>query len=427
MYRVGFFPAFFNLGETQRLVQIARHFVKLGGEVVFFSHGGIYEWLAREEGFEIINIEPIYTWRDIERLLELERSENIFKILLTEPYPEKWFVQHVINEINAFRDAGVDCVVVASNPPSSISARALGIPLISVVPGTFIPPFFEQGLAEWPKLFENWFTRLIPREIKNKMFRWFVLHSKYGIKTFNKVAKRFGVKMFKRAFDLYLGDVTLVTDYPEYLGIVPTRDFPRENFIGPFPPPKTRFNEINIKIQRIVLDHLRRERSILISMGSSGTKSIILRIVRALIPKNYNIVVVSTVLNSVNDFNYKENVLFTKWVPDIEQAFKEAKLLIIHGGENTVHLAAYSGRPIIGIAMQVEQEYNLAVLMRHKVGIAFTKKSFNEEKIVKSVDHIFRNYSSYIENARKLANRLPPPKGDINGAIRMYEILRKYH
>ena len=66
--RVGFFPAFFNLGETQRLVRIAKCFKELGGEAVFFSHGGEYEWLAEEAGFEVIRVEPIYSEQEIKRL-----------------------------------------------------------------------------------------------------------------------------------------------------------------------------------------------------------------------------------------------------------------------------------------------------------------------------------------------------------------------
>ena len=45
---VGFFPFFANLAETSRLVRTAERFRELGGQAVFFSHGGDYEELARE-------------------------------------------------------------------------------------------------------------------------------------------------------------------------------------------------------------------------------------------------------------------------------------------------------------------------------------------------------------------------------------------
>lgn len=83
--RVGFFPAFFNLGETQRLVRIAKCFEELGGEAVFFSHGGEYERLAEEAGFEVIRVEPIYSEEEVERLWELECSQSILRLMLEEP------------------------------------------------------------------------------------------------------------------------------------------------------------------------------------------------------------------------------------------------------------------------------------------------------------------------------------------------------
>ncbi len=380
MVRVGFFPAFFNLGETHRLVQIARRLTELGGEALFFSHGGEYEWLAREAGFEVVRVEPIYTESDVVRLMEFERCENLIKLMFREPYPEDWLARHVENEIKAFREARLDGVVAASNIPSTISARALKIPLISVVPGTSIPPYFEQGLASWPDQFENFLTRLITKKIKDRIFRWFVLHSKSWVKTFNRVGQRYGVKPFTNTFDLYLGDVALVTDYPEYLGIKPTPKFPRENFIGPIPPPRAKTEQTE-EIQEKVTKFLERDRSILVGMGSSGIKELILRVITALATAGYNVAAVTTSILSENEIRaHTGNVLLVKWVPDIWSAFKKAKLLVIHGGENTVHAAAYSGRPVVGIPMQAEQQYNLEVLIRHGVGTMLSKRRFTEEK-----------------------------------------------
>lgn len=52
------FPHFYYLSEVSRLVEIGQAVRGLGQEVVFFSHGGGYEYVAREAGFEVIAVEP---------------------------------------------------------------------------------------------------------------------------------------------------------------------------------------------------------------------------------------------------------------------------------------------------------------------------------------------------------------------------------
>ena len=53
---VGFMPVFDNFGETYPLVEIAKKYMELGGEVIFFSDGGIYEKLVRDIGYKIVQI-----------------------------------------------------------------------------------------------------------------------------------------------------------------------------------------------------------------------------------------------------------------------------------------------------------------------------------------------------------------------------------
>lgn len=55
------------------MVQIAKQWKKLGGEAVFFSHGGEREDLAKEVGFKVRKVEPISSQEDIQRLWEYDR------------------------------------------------------------------------------------------------------------------------------------------------------------------------------------------------------------------------------------------------------------------------------------------------------------------------------------------------------------------
>lgn len=103
---VGFFPAFQNLAEISRLVRIAERYRELGGQAVFFSHGGDYEVLAKEAGFRGQSVEPIYTNEQIRDLMKYDYLEK-----LRNPFPDDWQFEHVFNEARAFINHRIGLVV----------------------------------------------------------------------------------------------------------------------------------------------------------------------------------------------------------------------------------------------------------------------------------------------------------------------------
>ena len=113
---VGFFPFFANLAETSRLVRTAERFRELGGRVVFFSHGGDYEELARESGFPIEPVTPIYTEEQIRDLMKFDQLEK-----WGDPFPDEWLVEHVLSEERAYANRRVSLVVTGFNVPCVLS------------------------------------------------------------------------------------------------------------------------------------------------------------------------------------------------------------------------------------------------------------------------------------------------------------------
>ena len=154
---VGFFPFFANLAETSRLVRTAERFRELGGQAVFFSHGGGYEALARDTGFAVQPVAPIYTEEQIGDLMKFDQLEKF-----GDPFPDEWLIEHVLNEERAFADRGVSLMVTGFNVPCALSARKARIPLVYIIPGTALPAYFKAGLATFPDTFENVLSRLLP-------------------------------------------------------------------------------------------------------------------------------------------------------------------------------------------------------------------------------------------------------------------------
>jgi len=417
---IGFFPLFYNLAETCRAVLIAKRYIELGGKAVFFSHGGEYEYLAKDIGCEVVGVNPIYSKEYIDLLWESSRLET-FK----NPFSKKILIKHVEEEIAAYKKTGVKMIVSTNNFPCSISARAAKIPLI------FATPKVVLSFTKYPDDAEFLFTRLIPQALKLKILNWYAPNSKMYVRPFTKVAKQYNVSIPGLGSDITKGDFTFYTDFIELLGLNKTSMPANEYYIGPI-----FFDELFVKDfskektmeeEQEIDKHLRKQgKSILFTLGSSGTKEIFLKILNTLNKTNYNVVAVySSILKEEDLPEVNDNVLLRKFVPSIEKLNKNVDLAIIHGGQGTVYTAAYAGKPVVGFPMQFEQHLNLEMLVKYGMAIIASRKYFKKKNLLNHIQEIFDNYDTYLKNAQNLAKRLPKPEGDKNAVRILIDILEK--
>ena len=419
---IGFFPLFFNISETGRAVLVAKRYRELGGKSIFFSHGGEYEYFAKDLGFDIIRIKPYFTEDFIKRYFSIARGEKKEEI-----FTEAFLKEAVENEIKIFKETGIKALVSTNNEPCTLSARAAKIPLIAITTG---PGRFQYSI---PDIYENNFTRFVPKFIKIRLFNWMIPRTKAHLKTFNTLAKKYNLKPLKGTMDLYYGDITLITNFLEFISIFPNQQqFPAEDYIGiilleeMF---KNNFSEEQTKtVDREVFNHLKgSQKNILLSMGSSGDKTLFLKILDKLSDTSYRVIAVYTNILKEDELPiFNENILFKKYVPSLSQLHKMVDLSIIHGGQGTVYTAAYSGKPIIGYPMQFEQHLNLEKMVGHGAGLMLSKKFFDGKKLSKSIEYIFENYNQFLKNAQILSKKLPAPEGDKNAARRIVEVLNQH-
>ena len=418
--RLGFFPLFYNLAETCRAALIAKRYMELGGEAVFFSHGGEYEYIAKNIGCEIVRVNPIYSKEYINLLWESSRLET-FK----NPFSKKILIEHVEEEITAYKKTDVKMIVSTNNFPCNISARAAKIPLV------FVTPRAMPSYTKYPDDAEFFFTRWIPQALKLKILNWYAPNSKIYVRPFTKLAKQYNVPVPRLGSDIIKGDFTLYTDFIELLGLNKTSIPANEYYIGPI-----FFDELfdkdfskgkDIKEEHKIEKHLQKHgKSILFSLGSSGTKEIFLKILSTLNKTNYNVVAVySSILEEEDLPEVNNNILLKKHVPSMEKLNKNVDLAIIHGGQGTVYTAAYAGKPVVGFPMQFEQHLNLEMLVKQGMAVIESRKYFKEKNLLKNVNKIFDNYDTYLNNAQNLAKRLPKPEGDKNAVKILIDILEK--
>ncbi len=417
---VGFFPLFYNLAETGRALLIAKRYKEIGGKVIFFSHGGEYEKLAKKMGFKVEKVEPIYSDDFIDLLWKSSRLET-FK----NPFNCKNLEEHIKNEIKAFKKNKVKLIVSTNNWPCYISARILNIPLI------FVTPKVTSNFTTYPEDAEFLITYFLPEKLKLRILNWYAPKSKIYVKPFNKIAKKYNIPPPKNDSDINRGDYTFYTNSKELLNIDELKIKSNEYFITPilldelfkkFFSDKKQYQD-----EKEVLDHINKNgRSILLTLGSSGSRELFLNILEALGKTDYNVVAVySSILKDRNLPIVSKNIILKKFLPSMIKINKKVDLAVIHGGEGTVLTAAHSGKPVIGFPMQFEQHLNLEMLVKNKTAIIESRKNFKQEKFLKSIEEIFNNYNFYINNSKKLAEKIPKPKGDKIAIDKIVEILDK--
>jgi len=414
---IGFFPLFYNLAETGRAVLVAKRYMEKGGKAIFFSHGGKYEKLAKNIGCKIIRVKPIYTEEFIEDLWKYSRFEK-----RGAPFSYNILKEHVEAEINAYRRTDVELVVTTNNFPCTISARVAGIPLISIAPKVI------GRFTKYPDDAEMIFTRFLPGSLKLSILNFYYPKSKTWVRPFNKLAKQYNLPIFDSSMNINKGDFTFYTDFLELLQLKETDIKPNESFIGPiFLDELFEKESTNKTIEKQIENHIKKPGgSILLTLGSSGTKELFLQILSTLNKTSYNVIAVySSILSKDEIPSYNDNILLMNSVPSIKKINEMVDLAIIHGGQGTVYTAAYAGKPVIGLPMQFEQHQNLEMLVKNKIAIIESRRFFKEEVFLESIKKIFDNYDYYLKNSQKLSKKLPKPQGDIIAVKKIIEILEK--
>lgn len=416
---IGFFPLTFNLAETGRAILVAKRYVGLGGKALFFSHGGTYEHLIKDFGFEFIRVKPIFNEEIVNHIISVNRREK-----KGVPYSSSFLREAVKEEVKAFIESGVKLIVSFHNLASSISVRSAGIPLICVTPAA------GNFYLKIPDNYENFFMRILPQKIKVPIINHLFNHGKTFLAPFNTVAKEFEVKPFKSTIMLGYGDKTLGTTFFDFINIFPNQQqFPKQDYVGIILLEELFSNRFSIDDQKVINEKIKKhletkQKTILFTMGSSGDKNLFLKIISTLEKLDYStIAVYANILNEHKLPKVGKNILLLKFVPSIKKLHNLVDLSIIHGGQGTVYSAAYSGKPIIGIPMNPEQHLNLEKMVGHKTGLMISKRFFKDQTFINTIHTIFNNYIFYQKNSKKLKNILPKPQGEKNAAKRLVEII----
>ena len=263
--------------------------------------------------------------------------------------------------------------------------------------------FFEENRAVFPDGFENCFTRFVPQRIKDYFINEYIQRCKWGVKWYNDQANEYSLPRLQRFLDLFRGDQTLVADDLHFINIAPTLHYPKENFIGPIVPDQAGLFKYDVKDPEVENLFKKPGKTILVGLGTLIVKNIFTEILEALNTTSYKVLASHKGMFEMDTMQtQKGNMVVREFFPSIQRLQMQADLSIISGGRGAIYTAALSGRPIIGVPMHAEQQWNLNNLIRHGVGIQISKKYFTKKKLLKAIEQIFSYYDYYRTNALRL-------------------------
>ncbi|KAF2127381.1 glycosyltransferase family 1 protein [Dothidotthia symphoricarpi CBS 119687] len=391
-------------------------------KIDFLSCGSRFEYQITDAGFNIVPAQPRVGGVSVAHDLgwdwpEFFGSEEIAKTFIE-------------GQLAAFKELKPDIVFHGMWAPASIAARLLKIRTINFLPVPLHPGAFAHGLVRDLPDMMPLFTRL-PRPVRQRLAWWasglMVKAPIFRQQRLGAAAAACGwpVKGPISLFDMNMADLNIVNDHPifhqEYLHRLP------KNIVltGPL------YARNTSKLDEDIVNHLTRGSgpSILVTMGSSGTEDFLFEAIKALKMNkedNWNAVVLASKsicsidkANEIADGDLR--LLVTDRFISAPAANALADLIITHGGQGTVQCALAAGKPIVGVALQVEQQTNLDNAMNAGAGIRIQKQFWNAKNIRSTVHTVLKD-PSYAAKARMLTKTL----NSMDGAETAAEVMWKF-
>jgi UDP:flavonoid glycosyltransferase YjiC (YdhE family) len=406
--RIICFPHFFYLSEVSRLIEIGKALRQLDQDVIFFSHGGPYESIACEAGFDVVSINPTMSPERANEYMAYNRGEGS-KSLSSSFYTYEELKAYVPAEADALRQVNADAVLIGWNLPSYLSVQLVGIPIIVQQPGPWTAPFFDRKMAEFaPAAVGGGIVGLFHYLPMDRFVNWLMPRVRLWIQPFNQLALELGLPQYKSTLDFLAGDLTLVMDTPSILGISQEEI---ENYYPAHPEffhktPKYKYGgpcyaRLPGEVPEPVRDHFDTSRTKLYcAMGVSGSPKVLRSIIDIVRGIDLQTLIVTTTIIDENINDSSGQVLFKPHVP-AHLVNPMADIAITHGGAGTVQTAIFSETPLVGIPMHQEQAGNVSLVKRHGAGIMLWKQELTKKNLASALETLVTD-SRFRENMKRL-------------------------
>lgn len=351
------------LSETSRMMELHRALTALGIPVRVATHGGPHERRLVEAGipYDVLG-----------RGLSPARSAAFVAsaIGLGDPgqsmYDDEELRGYVQAEAEYFRAHGITVAVTGFTVTTLLSTRLTGVQVITEHAGSFVPPVFERRMLPSPsRPLDPRLSRLpkwLRRHVVNKTLHRIPAYTS----GFNRIASELGVEQIPSLPAMLLGDLSLIPEIPEVLGIS-TADLeawrPRRGYragarltsVGPL------YAHLDVPVPARVEKFLSGDGPTIYVAMTSTPPALVREAVEALLPLDARILVAGTV-HDLQDLESTQ-VCVAGTLPS-HFVMPRVDLAVTTAGQGSTQTAMASGCPLLGIPLHLEQDLNISLLER---------------------------------------------------------------
>ncbi|TYK46903.1 nucleotide disphospho-sugar-binding domain-containing protein [Actinomadura decatromicini] len=403
------------LSETTRMLEIHRALRERGAAVRIATHGGVHESVLRAAGVEYDVVgQPM----DAERSAAFVRSAIGLGSVDQSMYSDDELRSYVLAEAGYFSANRVTVAVTGFTLTALLSTRLAGIPLVTEHAGSFVPPVFERGLVPAPGG--------LPRLLGGALPRWAINRAiprlRYHCAGFNRIAAELGVEGLPSLLALLLGDLTLVPEIPQVVGISAPdmaawsprgrsryRQGTTLRYTGPL------FAHLDIPLPERVASFLHPPGPVIYVALTSTGPELIRDVIGALAGVDARILVAATVhdlADLASDRVMVESVLPSHLVmPHVD-------LAVVTGGQGSMQTAMASGTPALGIPLHSEQDLNVALLERQGAAHRIPPRHAGTAKLATLARLMLAD-----DRYRQAAQRIQRLYDDVDGPARAAEAI----
>lgn len=349
------------LSETSRMIEVYRALTARGATVCVATHGGVHRNLLTAAGIphEVIG-PPMSDERGARFVADALGLGNVRQSM----YTDAELRAYVLAEAAWLKKHDARCVVTGFLLTAQLSSRLAGIPLVTTHTGSWVPPVWENGLL--PADPPTPAMRLIPEPLRRRLINAAPHRVRYYTAGFNRVADDLGVERIPSLAALVLGDLTLVTEIPEVLGI-PAEDMAAWRPHGRGYRPGTRLaysGPLYARLDRPIPPHVeefldRPGPIVYVALTSSSPE--LVRAVAAEAAKTARVLVAATV-HDLGDL--QDDRTCVAGVLPSHLVMPRVDLAVTTAGQGSVQTAMASGTPLLAVPLQPEQALNAVLVER---------------------------------------------------------------
>lgn len=423
-----------DAGEATRAIEIAdaiRSFCPQNYEVeiIFLSTGSRFEEKIISNRFKIHKCMPSLPGIGVHEDFKTTKSNMFGNVRLA--------AEMLKGEIDALLELNPDLVIYGFYPIAGIARRMLdkSIPGVCYLP---IPlqedvyvttlmsdiPDVIKPLTYLPLGLRKIIMRYIPKALMLRIPAFVQTNIIEALKEF-----QWNGQPVRNIFDMLEADLTIINDFEEFNKEHKLPD----NFkvVGPLYAPASNDSKIDDNILRIFNSENKRLK-IFCTLGSSGKKEYLFEAIKAFtqgIGEEWNAVIlapqaVCPIKEAIECAGNSPNVYITDAFVPAPLINGLADVVVSHGGQGTVQTAIASGTPIIGFAMQPEQQINLDNVAMKGAGIRIPIHRWKAQNIQIAIKSIIKE-TSYKENMKILKKRLESTDGKKNSALAIWDYILK--